>query len=98
MTQHPRYHRTERMGTHRRIVSDVVECVMSMPLLIVQGEALLDVLIGGGKVTASHGRRPRRMVRLKQKIGVVQRMGDPEQLLDRLSRLREVAAGIVEQP
>jgi len=29
-----------------------VECVMSMPLLIVQGEALLDVLIGGGKVAA----------------------------------------------
>src|SRR6202008_4138035 len=31
MTQHPRYHRTERMGTRRWIVSDIAECVMSMP-------------------------------------------------------------------
>jgi len=38
------------------------------------------------------------MVRLEQKIGVVQGIGNPEQLLDRLPRLPEFAAGIVEQP
>ena len=52
MTQHPCYDRTERMSAHGRIVSDVMEGMMSMPLLVIQGEALLDVLIGGGKVAA----------------------------------------------
>jgi hypothetical protein len=38
------------------------------------------------------------MVRLEQEIGIVQRMGDPEQLLDRLARLPELAAGVMKQP
>jgi len=98
ITQHPRHDRPERMGTHRRIVSHVVEGVMSMPPLVVKSEALLDMFVGCRKVAAVHGCWPGSMVRLEQKIGVVQGISDPEQLLDRLPRLPEFAAGIVESP
>src|SRR4051794_26947412 len=64
-----------------RVVTAVNEGVGAVLIAVIQGDSLLEMVLGGSQVAYEHVRRPHRVMSLKQERRVLGRTGQAEKLL-----------------